>query len=214
LNTDSFDINGFAATTPKKLVADIDAVLSEMLLPVKLSQQKGKEHKLVFDPIAANVFIIEKLNAKGWQKIDIPEEWSALGVDIDFGKQGVWGEAQFSNYPFFINNIVRASVIHKKGAVLPPMGKVDSVVIVTKCGMFDSANSSLYYEQAVEQLKFLDSEKMIPVPVRIVGLSVPREEKVKAVLTAYEGRTSRTVKSQTAIWCRIGADGHVIKKVT
>lgn len=213
MDIQSFDINDFPKKTPPDLVAEIESVLKRMKLPVKYSQQKGKHHKLVFDPIAANEFISAKLGAKGWQKIDIPDAMSALGVDIDFGKQGIWGEAQFSNYPFFINNIVRASVIHKKGTALPPMGKVESVVIVTKCGMFDSANSSLYYEQAVEQLRFLDSEKMIPVPVRIIGLSVPRETRVAAQVVAYAGRTSRTVKSKEDIWCEIGSKGHVITKV-
>jgi hypothetical protein len=197
VNFQSYDINNFAGNAPAALVQEVEGVLKRLSLTVKLSGQAGKASLYVYDPIAANEFILTKLFAAGWQRIVIPPHWSALGKDIDAGKQGVWGEVQFSNYPFFINNVVRANAMFLAKQALPPMGQINSVVIVTKGKMFDAAQSTLNYEQAVAQLKLIAPQ--ISVPVRVYGLMVPHGTKVSATATKYKGETSRTVVSQAQI---------------
>lgn len=197
MNFQTFEINNFAARAPAAQIEEVESVLKKLTLTVKLSGQAGKSSKYVFDPIAANGFITNGLFAKAWERIPIPSTWRPLGKDIDAGKLGVWGEIQFSNYPFFINNIVRANAMFLAKESLPPMGRINSVVIVTKSKMFDAAQSTLYYEQAVNQLELLASQ--ITVPVRIYGLTVPFGAKVNAVATKYQGETSRTVVDQARV---------------
>ncbi len=157
----------------------IASVLQDMSLHLKPSQQKGIEGTPIFDPVGTNAFMGERLCPRdGWQKVTIPKEYSFLGKDVDFGKDGLLLEVQFSNYPFLLNNTMRAEILHKARATLGGQ-PVTAAVIVTKAKMFPASNSTLYYEQAREQLESLRRLEVFNVPIRLVGLFAPTGEDIR-----------------------------------
>ncbi len=115
-----------------------------------------------------------------------------MGRDIDFGKKGVILEVQFANYPYLLNNVVRPELFYK--ANIPLTGRPTGLLIViTKAHMFPSSQSTLYYEQAANQVGALAENKVFDVPTRVVGLFEQRDAEVPAKWTEYENpRYSRT----------------------
>ncbi len=105
-------------------------------------------------------------------------------------------EIQFSNYPFLLNNTVRSELFSK--ARTPLAGhNIGAAVIVTKARMFPASNSSLYYEQAVQQLTELARHRVFDIPIRLVGLFERINTVVNAVFTEYANRRySRTVNNR------------------
>jgi hypothetical protein len=205
-----YDINGFAKKAPAALVAEVEDVLKKMNLHVKLSNEKGKKDRLVFNPKGTNAHMKVHLAKKGWKNdIPIPADLSAFGIHVDHGKGGLLVETQFSNYPFFPNNVVRAHLFHARGTNFATMGKVEAALIVTKCKMFDASQSTLYYEQAVEQLKIMDALGLVKVPMRIVGVCVDRGVAVSAVESTYKEKNwdRKAIKHQT-IKVRVGEPDH------
>ena len=115
------------------------------------------------------------------------------------GKAGIVAEAQFSNYPFLLNNLIRSELFVKAKIQLSE-DSVALVVIITKAHMFPASNSTLYYEQAHLQLAALASHNVFSVPIRLVGLYSQIQQNVPAVFTKYSNpRYSRTIIS-----CREG----------
>jgi hypothetical protein len=165
-----------------------------MPLHLKASDQAGKQGRPIFDPVGTNEYIKAALAPLGWQRIPIPTEFAFLGTDVDFGKSGVIAEAQFSNYPFLLNNTIRSELFYK--SKLPLTGSPTSLaVIITKAHMFPASNSTLYYEQALHQLATLATNKVFDVPIRLVGLFVERTGIIPAIWTGYSAtRYSRTVE--------------------
>lgn len=128
--------------------AEIEHVLTAMPLHLKASDQAGIQGKAIFDPVGTNQHIADQLTTapRSWAGgIPIPAEFSFLGTDIDFGKNGVVVEVQFSNYPFLLNNTVRSELFFRAQTVFHAR-PTQLVVIVTKAGMFPSSQSTLYYE--------------------------------------------------------------------
>lgn len=207
-----YDVNDFKKNANKAAVAGVMDVLRSLPLHVKRSDQHGKKDHLIFDPVGANAAIDTALVSLGWKpKIPIPEGSQALGTDIDFGKSGVLVEAQFSNYPFFINNVMRTNALYQAGIPLPPMGVIDAAIIITKAKLFEASNSTLYAEQAFDQLKFL--EKAISVPLRVIGLFAERCTPLDAVLTQYHAaRYSRTVVEKKEVQCVVGKPGRIMER--
>jgi len=177
--------------------AELEGVLRAMPLHLKASDQARIQGRAIFDPVGTNQHIADGLVPLGWQqKIAIPEAFKFLGTDVDFGKNGVVVEVQFSNYPFLLNNTQRSDLFYRAQTVFhgAPTGLV---IIVTKAGMFPSSNSTLYYEQALNQLTALSQHAAFTVPIRLVGLfeSVGR---VQATWTDYSAaRYSRTVGARS-----------------
>ncbi|MBF0675114.1 hypothetical protein [Pseudomonas sp.] len=172
---------------------ELERVLTAMPLHLKASDQAGKQGAPIFDPVGTNQHIADGLVPLGWQeKIAIPAAFKFLGTDVDFGKNGVVVEVQFSNYPFLLNNTQRSDLFYRAQTVFhgAPTGLV---IIVTKAGMFPSSNSTLYYEQALNQLTALAQHAAFTVPIRLVGLFEPVGG-VQATWTDYSAaRYSRTV---------------------
>ncbi|WP_213361028.1 hypothetical protein [Brachymonas denitrificans] len=175
---------------------ELEQVLLNMPLHLKASDQDGKQGSPIFDPVGTNEYIAAALTPLGWGGgIPIPPAFSFLGTDIDFGKNGLLAEIQFSNYPFLLNNTIRSQLFFNAGTVFhgAPTGLV---VIVTKAGMFPSSNSTLYYEQAVNQLNALAQNGVFTVPIRLVGL-FESVGQVNATWTDYAAaRYSRTVAAR------------------
>ena len=90
--------------------------------------------------------------------------YQSLGTDVDFGSAGAIVEVQFSHYALLLNNTVRSQLFFNTNTSLTGQ-PVRVVIIVTKSQMFPAANSSLYYEQAVNQLTVL-SASLFNVPLR------------------------------------------------
>lgn len=183
---------------------ELNQALQALPLYLKPSDQADIKGTPIFDPIATNAFIRSRLQRKGWSvNIPIPEKYNFLGTDVDLGKNGVIVEVQFSNYPFLLNNILRAEVFFKAGLEVVSQ-KTGLVVIITKGHMFPASNSTLYYEQAKNQLDALAEHKVFVVPVRLVGLVAQLGKALSAVWTQYkEARYSRTVKAQKNVRCDI-----------
>ena len=97
---------------------------------IDAAEQAGKKGRPIFDPVGTNSAIKAGLLPLSWQKIPIPEEFE-LGADVDFGKRGLLAEAQFSNYPFLLNNLLRSELFFKSR--IPLTGEPAKLaVIITK----------------------------------------------------------------------------------
>lgn len=205
------DFNDFAALAPLALVKEIEEALTRMPLPIKDSDQAGKQGQLIFDPKGANEAIKVALKKCGWQSpIPLPVGWQTLGLAVDFGKEGVLVEAQFSNYPFLLNNVMRANVLFNETIPLPPMGPAKTLIVISKAKLFPSANSTLYYEQALEHLKFLDKGKSLQLPTRLIGLTAKRGQVIPAIYTHYHTpRYSRRVVTQEVVKVLVGNHNRV-----
>jgi len=183
---------------------EIKEVLEQMPLHLKESDQAGIQGRPIFDPVGTNGHIKQGLQAKHWKaNIPVPKEYDFMGTDIDFGKNGFIGEAQFSNYPFLLNNILRAELFFKGGVVLADQ-KTACLFIITKAHMFPASNSTLYYEQAKYQLEALSKNKVFDAPIRLVGLKENVAERIRVIWTTYsEPRYSRTVTTRAEMTCDI-----------
>lgn len=186
------------------------AVLKAMPLHVKASDQRGIQGSLIFDPVGTNAYIKRALcqpPASWHPRITIPAEYSFLGTDVDFVKRGVLVEAQFSNYPFFLNNVLRSELFYQSKVNLAgePM---QVLVLIAKGKMFPASNSTLYYEQARKQLEGLTKFHVVDMPVRLVGLLEKQNATVPVKFTTYSAaRYSRTVGAQVGHQCQITPKG-------
>ena len=134
---------------------ELEEVLTSMPLFLKASDQAGLQGSPIFDPVGTNEYLKASLSGLDWQtNLPIPPEYRFLGTDVDFFKAGLLAEAQFSNYPFLLNNVLRSGLFVR--ADVRFVGeRVGLVVIITKAHMFPSSNSTLYYEQGRNQLEAL-----------------------------------------------------------
>lgn len=176
--------------------ADIAAVLSELPLHLKASDQAGKKGTPIFDAVGTNKGIKDGLLSRGWRAgLTIPDQYRFLGTDVDFAKNEVIAEVQFSNYPFLLNNTIRSELFYRADLRFTH-SIVRVVVLITKAWMFPSSNSTLYYEQAAKQLNELNRNRIFNVPIRLVGLFAPMGQST-AMWTEYsDPRYSRTVISR------------------
>lgn len=181
-------------------------MLEQMPLHLKASDQAGMQGERIFDAVGTNRYIKNALTspALNWgANIRIPAEYNFLGTDVDFGKSGLLVEAQFSNYPFLLNNMLRSELFFKARTQLNghPVG---AVVIITKAHMFPASNSTLYYEQAVNQLTSLAENHVFDIPMRLVGLFETTNAPVIIKVTEYlNPRYSREVVAQLDYDCTI-----------
>lgn len=177
-----------------QLWEEIEETLLKMPLHVKASDQANKVGSLIFDPVGTNQYIKDELVPKGWKNnIPIPKRFSFLGTDIDFGKRDTLVEVQFSNYPFLLNNTVRSELFHKSNMNIDDEG-LKLAIIITKGHMFPASNSTLYYEQAQNQLNSLARYNVFDVPIRLVGLFENFEEDIDIIKTKYAStRYSREI---------------------
>lgn len=185
--------------------AQLERLLKRLPLYVKASDQAGIQGNLIFDPVGTNESIKNQIGKlTGWQRnLLIPPEFSFLGTDVDFVSGGLLVEVQFSNYPFLLNNTIRAELFYKSKALFAGM-PIEAAVIVTKAKMFPASNSTLYFEQARSQLEALIKNKVFDVPIRLVGLFERVGGSIPTVYTTYtSSRYSRTVASRQKVRCRI-----------
>lgn len=187
---------GLLPPIPIKEWEELRSTIEQMPLHLKASDQSGKQGSPIFDPVGTNECFEKKLLGLGWQnKIAIPAEYNFLGKDIDFEKNGVLVEVQFSNYPFLLNNLLRTELFFRARLAFGDKS-ITSAIIITKGGMFPSSNSTLYYEQALHQLDALNSHGVFSVPIRLVGLIV-QPGPGEVTWTDYsDARYSRTISNQ------------------
>jgi hypothetical protein len=195
---------GLIASSYAKEWEELLNVLIEMPLHVKASDQAGIQGSLIFDPVGTNEHIKREMIKLGWRaNIPIPDKYNFLGTDVDFLKSSFLVEVQFSNYPFLLNNTVRSELFFKARTRLGN-STVDVVVIITKAHMLPASNSTLYYEQAQNQLTELANHNVFDVPMRLVGLFESAGETINAVVTEYaSSRYSRTVAHREQKQCFI-----------
>lgn len=190
------DYNNPNAVLTKTHAQEWDQVLTtirQMPLHLKASDQTGKQGSLIFDPVGTNAYLKENLAPAGWRAAAIASEYAFLGLDVDFAKSGVILEAQFSNYPFLLNNLIRSELFFREKVSFDG-APTSVVVIVVKAAMYPASNSTLYFEQALNQLNGLAKFNLFTVPVRLIGLCSPVNHSVEAVVTSYSTkRYSRTV---------------------
>ena len=193
---------------------EIQRVLTQMPLFVKDSDQKGKQGAKIFNPVGTNKAIEEGLRLCNWFfKMPIPAEYAFLGTDIDFVKKGVLVEAQFSNYPFLLNNIQRSELFYKSKMIFDKV-ETDLLIVITKCHLLPASNSTLYYEQAVKQLNALSAANVFTIPVRLIGLTEDIDRPIQVKNITYDNarysRTESEVREQRAIIRRTRDDGRGI----
>ncbi|QIL43168.1 restriction endonuclease [Acidovorax sp. HDW3] len=173
---------------------ELQESLEAMPLHLKASDQDGLQGNAIFDVVGTNAAIQQALVARGWRSgTPIPNDLGVLGVGIDFAKNGVLAEVQFSNYPFFFNNAVRSETFFRNGTVFHdrPTGLI---IIIAKSGCWPASNSTLYYEQAVAQMNTIHAG-IFTAPMRLVGLMGDPGQQT-AMWTQYSSaRYSRTVAS-------------------
>ena len=183
---------------------ELSSSLAAMPLHLKASDQRGKQGQAIFDPVGTNCCIKDNLSRLNWiPNQAIPNDYKFLGTDIDFVKSGIIVEVQFSNYPFLLNNLLRSELFYQSKTSFDN-SNVKVLVVVTKLHMLPASNSTLYYEQACNQLDALASNNVFDVPVRLVGLGSPISNNVPCVWTTYDDpRYSRTVEQQENICVEI-----------
>ncbi|MEI8019992.1 MAG: BglII/BstYI family type II restriction endonuclease [Schlesneria sp.] len=202
------DFNGAGALIASQFTdqwAELEYVLSGARLHLKKSDQAGIQGNLIFDPVGTNEFIKNELKSLArWNPgLLIPSRFKLLGTDVDFVSDGLLVEVQFSNYPFLLNNTVRSELFFKSKTLFAGVD-VQAVVIVTKAKMFPASNSTLYYEQALQQLSELAKYNVFTVPVRLVGLFEQIDKEIDVVSTIYsKARYSRTVLQRSIKKCVI-----------
>tara|TARA_Y100000593_G_C4257572_1_gene310438 strand:- start:651 stop:1172 length:522 start_codon:yes stop_codon:yes gene_type:complete len=153
-----------------KFLDDLSNVVSKLPYFTKPSKQKTKIGSLVFDPVKTNNYFKETLVERGWKpNVKIPSSFRHMGKDVDFLKDGVVMEVQFSNYPFLLNNIIRTELFKKSSLKLDD-SFVHELIIITKTKDIPSANSSLYFEQAKNQITSIIEYNMIDLPITLIGL--------------------------------------------
>lgn len=184
----------------------IDSVLSTLPVHLKASEQDGLQGTPIFDPVGTNRAICEAMTQRGWaHNIRIPAEYRFLGTDVDYGKDGIIVEAQFSVYPYLLNNVLRSELFFKAG--IPLTGEpTRAVVIITKAHMFPASQGTLYYEQALQQLASLTKFGVVDVPIRLVGLFEQLGSNIHAKWCEYKARYSRTLVNCTDCICRLDRD--------
>jgi hypothetical protein len=201
--TDFNNPDAILSTTHRDEWQQVLGTLKGMPLHLKGSDQHGRQGSLIFDPVGTNAYLKKDLAAFGWLATKIAPDYAFLGIDVDFAKSGVILEAQFSNYPFLLNNLVRSELFFRE-KVRFDGAPMSVVVIVVKAAMFPASNSTLYYEQALSQLEGLAKYKLFTVPVRLIGLSSPIQRGVNANFTSYAAsRYSRAVSDASSIKCNI-----------
>ena len=184
--------------------SELSTTLADMPLHLKASDQAGIQGKPIFDPVGTNAFIKDKLVQLSWESgVPIPSEYNFLGTDVDYVKNGVLLEVQFSNYPFLLNNTIRSEFFYK--AKEPFAGHVTRlVIIVTKARMFPASNSTLYFEQGQRTLDALAKHDVFDVPIRLVGLFEQFGTEVSVTFTKYlASRYSRDVRTRLDQKCRM-----------
>lgn len=203
--TDFNNPDAILTTTHKQEWRQVLATLETMPLHLKASDQHGRQGSLIFDPVGTNAYLKANLATSGWLATKITPEYGFLGIDVDFAKSGVILEAQFSNYPFLLNNLVRSELFFRE-KVRFDGAPMSVVVIVVKAAMFPASNSTLYYEQALNQLNGLAKYKLFTVPLRLIGLFSSIQRGVNANFISYAAsRYSRAISETTSIKCDITA---------
>jgi hypothetical protein len=186
----------------------IESAIAGLHLRLKASDQDRIQGNPIFDPVGTNAALKSALEAAGWaSNVTIPAAYEFLGTDIDFEKDGVVLEVQFSNYPFLLNNVVRTHLFSRR-QVYFNANVPRALIVITKCKVFPASNSTLYYEQGKKQLDVLARPEVFDLPIRLVGLSEDVGSNVPCVYTTYQNsRYSRTVVSQDHKTCRIRSAG-------
>lgn len=176
---------------------EIETILNLMPLHLKGSDQDGRQGQAIFDAVGTNEYLKTSLSTNAWlSNVQIPPEFNFLGTDIDFYKSGIIVEAQFSNYPFLLNNLLRSELFFKAETRFSE-GTPKLLVIITKAHLLPASNSTLYYEQAVSQIKALTAHNVFAIPIRVVGLTAAVGVSVSAQWTEYHAkRYSRTIVSK------------------
>jgi hypothetical protein len=182
----------------------ISSALQAVTLHLKGSDQAGIIGTPIWNAVGNNDAIKGELVARGWQpNIPIPSAYAYFGKAVDFLKNGVVVEVQFSNYPFLLNNLLRCELFFKAGIELAGT-RIEAAVIVVKAKMFTASQSTLYYEQAVNQLTALAQNDVFGVPLRLVGLFEAYGSSRPIVWTTYSAaRHSRQVRTQETITATI-----------
>lgn len=171
---------------------EMATLVSEMPLHLQASDQAGRVGRPIFDPKGTNAHLTDAAKRLDWKTVPVPDELTGFGVDWDAGKNNCLAEWQFSNYPFLWNNVIRTEAVFKSQMVLPAVGQVKALVVITKSGIFPSSNSTLYFEQAAAQLDVVMTFRAFSVPIRLVGLTLPESAiSTDAVWSAYGGRYHR-----------------------
>jgi hypothetical protein len=184
--------------------AEIAAALTAVPLHLKASDQARKIGAPIWDAVGNNSAIRAQLVERGWRpNVPIPAPLKILGKDVDFVKDGVAIEVQFSNYPFLLNNLLRCELFFKGRSQLGG-SVVDAGVIITKGKMFDASQSTLHYEQAVNQLSALATNNVFDTPLRLVGLFEAYGSAIPVEWTTYSApRYSRTISNRRTTTARI-----------
>lgn len=207
MRIETHDFNGAHEIVPRDYAEqwnDLHSVVEAMPLHLKASDQAGIQGERIFDAVGTNEYVKRELRARGWDSgIPIPPEYRFLGTDVDFGKNGVIAEVQFSNYPFLLNNLMRSELLYKSclDVTSEPTGLL---IVITKARMFPASQSTLYYEQAEQQVDAFATNSVFDIPIRLVGLFEEVPSTVEARWTEYHApRYSRTVVTQETRRCEI-----------
>ena len=140
---------------------ELKNTIESMPLHLKSSDQDKKKGKPIFDVKGINEYLKSSLGQKGWlTNVPIPAEFNFWGTDVDFVKDGIVTEVQFSNYPFLLSNIFRTEIFFRAGVRLS-LFTPELLVVVTKSNMFPASNSTLYFERALEQT-ILSASSLLP----------------------------------------------------
>ncbi len=177
--------------------SEMESILASLVPQLQPHGEAGLEGEPNFDPKATNRELTNAAEEFGWRKVAVPRELAEFGTDWDVGKGGTLAEFQFSHYAFLWNNIIRTEIAYRAGWRTAGATPLRALLHISKSALLPSSKSSLYFEQAVQQVESAAKVDAFTIPIRLIGLTVPDGESFPVDWNTYPGRTSRTRLTRT-----------------
>jgi restriction endonuclease BglII len=155
-----------------QLVSEIDrSIASVKAERTKVSKEKGKTDKLMFDPKAMNKSFEQAFRENGWQQMvdrytielpDYPTKIKGAFKQIDFVKDHVFVEVQFGEYPSVFYDMSEFQYFFDKGEA-----RVGVEIVPANILKRQMSSGVSYGEQLIYDIERLDRH-FPAVPIKVI----------------------------------------------
>ena len=192
---------GFLKANRSAEMAEIESVLANTLYHVQFCGQKGRTSDLIFSPSQSNTAIENAFIAAGWEAgVSLTNPGYDTGRNIDFYKNGVAIEVQFSHYGLCMTDISRMERLFTRNLHLHPSpeGTLRPVV----AGVEIVIDRSMPASQSVTHMDILRT-RGAPIaqklPLLMVGI-LPPQSGDSIILHNLVPRSRKSTFSQLTTW--------------
>lgn len=174
---------------------DIRTALERTDYHVKKCNQKDRENETIFDPIGTNAAIKNELVNLGWDAgVGFVDPGYSSGKDIDFWKNGVGVEVQFSHYTSLDSDMNRLERLYEDVLELKGNREVKAGVVVVVSQDMPTSQSVAHFQQAVERA----AKSISSIPTFMFGIQPPKQGEDVFYCT-YPKPRSRTLEEKHKI---------------